>query len=94
MEMIEKSKDIAELLKTIANPNRLLILCALLEEPLTVGSVCGYTGGISQPAVSQHLAVLKSRGLIDSRKYGQNVEYFILDERVRDIINLLKDKYC
>lgn len=92
--MEEKAKQIAELLKMLANKNRLLILCALIEGPLSVGELLKHTGDISQSALSQHLGLLKTYGILDCEKRGQNILYFIQDHKVEKILEVLKQHYC
>jgi len=92
--MEENAKQIAELLKVLANENRLLIFCGLMERPMTVSEIANRVPKITQPALSQHLALLKARGILDFTKSGQNVTYFITDHRVDEIINILRKYYC
>ena len=92
--MEEKAKKIAELLKILANENRLLILCALIKSPLTVGEIHAYTPNITQSALSQHLNLLKTAGIVDAEKAGMNVVYSLADERVIALIDALKEHYC
>lgn len=92
--MEEKAKKIAELLKILANEHRLLILCALIEGPLTVGEIHKYTSGITFSALSQHLKQLKSAGIVDSDKKGMNVIYKIQDERIISLMAAIKEQYC
>lgn len=92
--MEENAKKVAELLKVLANENRLLIFCALMEKPMTVTEISKYVPNITQSALSQHLAVLKSHGVLDNEKKGLNNIYFISDHRVDEIINVLKKHYC
>lgn len=92
--MEEKAKEIAELLKILANKNRLLILCALAEGPLSVGEILKHTGDISQSALSQHLTLLRSYGILDCEKKGQNILYFIQDHKVEKVLEVLKQYYC
>lgn len=92
--MEEKAKIVAALLKVLANENRLLILCALMEQPLTVSRLVEKTPGISQSAMSQHLALMKAHGILDSHKSGQHITYFIADHRVEDVMGVLKQYYC
>ena len=94
MRLEEQAKQLAELLKVLSNENRLLILCALMEEPLAVSQLCETIGGITQPALSQHLAILKAHRILDSTRNGQWVTYFISDKRVEAVIELLKELYC
>ncbi|GHV94461.1 transcriptional regulator [Spirochaetia bacterium] len=92
--MQEKAKKIAELLKLLANENRLLILCALIKEPMTVGKTAEFVPNITASALSQHLTLLKTAGILESDKQAQNVTYFIADDRVTEVIATLKKYYC
>lgn len=92
--MEEKAKKIAELLKVLANENRLLILCALIKQPMTVGEIAKYVPNITQSALSQHLALLKAHGVLDFVKSGQCITYSIADLRVEKIVDVLKKYYC
>ena len=92
--MEERAKQVAKLLKVLANENRLLIFCGLMEKPMTVGEIAKHVPRITQSALSQHLAILKAHGILDCTKTGQNVTYSIADHRVEEIINTLKINYC
>lgn len=89
-----KAKHIAELLKVLANENRLLILCRLIKGPKTVSGLGETIPGITQSALSQHLALLKAHGILDFSKSGQSVTYSIADHRVEEIMSVLKKYYC
>ena len=92
--MEEKAKKIAELLKLLANEHRLLILCALIQEPMSVGKIHEFTPNISTSALSQHLSQLKTAGILESDKQGMNVIYHIQDENVVGLMDFLKAHYC
>lgn len=92
--MEKDAKKVARLLRVLANEHRLMILCVLLEAPETVGGIAGRIGSISQPALSQHLALLKANGILASKKSGQNVIYSIADDRVKAVIDVLRVHYC
>ena len=92
--MEEKAKQVAELLKLLANENRLLLLCALLERPMTVGELGERTPNIGQSALSQHLHALRSAGLVTDQRRGQYVVYSVADERVRVLLAVLREQYC
>lgn len=92
--MDKRAKQVAQLLKTLANENRLLIFCALSKGPMTVSELLKKTPDISQPALSQHLALLKAHGILTFKKAGQNTIYSIADHRVTEIINVLRTYYC
>lgn len=92
--MEEKAKQIAELLKVLANQNRLMIFCALMEHSMTVNEIAKYVPNITQSALSQHLTLLKAHGILNFSKAGQNVTYSIADHRVEEIIHVLRKYYC
>jgi len=92
--MEEQAKQIAQLLKVLANENRLLIFCALMEGPKTVGELAGRVSKITQSALSQHLTLLKAHGILDFNKEGQHIIYSIADHRVDEVIKVLKKYYC
>jgi len=91
--MKEKAKEIAALLKILANENRLLILCELLKSPMTVSNLLEKLN-ISQSGISQHLTILKSNGILDYKKNAQHITYNIKDDRIYQIMAILKELYC
>ena len=92
--MEEKAKKIAELLKLLANEHRLLILCALMKGPLTVGEIHPFTPNITASALSQHLNQRRMAGILESKKQGMNVIYRIRDHRVMSLLGAVKECYC
>lgn len=92
--MREKARKIAELMGQLANENRLLILCALLEKPMTVGELAKEVPNITVSALSQHLQRLRSSGLVEAKKQGQYVCYCLKDESLRALMEVLKAEYC
>ena len=90
----DKAKELAELLKVLSNENRLIIVCNLIEKPMTVSELHEELNNLTQSALSQHLAILKAHKILDSNKSGQNITYSILDERIIKIIEGLKTNYC
>lgn len=83
----------AAFLKSMSNENRLMILCGLLDQELSVGQINEQVP-LSQSALSQHLAALRKNGLVATRREAQTVHYRLQDEAVRDIIKVLKDNFC
>jgi len=71
----------ADVLKVIASPRRLEILHCLAEGPREVGRIAEEIGA-SQPNVSQHLAVLRTAGLVDAERNGREVRYRLTDPDV------------
>ena len=94
MQVEEKAKQIAELLRVLANENRLLIFCGLMERSMTVGEIAKHVPKITHSALSQHLTLLKAHGILDSDKMGLHVTYSIADHRVEELIKVLKIHYC
>jgi len=92
--MEEKAKKIAELLKILANEYRLLIVCFLMKQPMTVSELAKEMPAVTQSALSQHLKLMKAHGILDAVKSGQNVTYSIHDHRVKEIIHTLQKFYC
>ncbi|MCH3950576.1 MAG: metalloregulator ArsR/SmtB family transcription factor [Acidaminococcus sp.] len=92
--MEEQAKEIAELLKLLANQYRLLIICALMDGSLTVGEIHSKVPNISLSALSQHLAQLRMAGILEAEKRGLNVFYQIKDRRLLPVLEALKEQYC
>lgn len=82
-----------KLLKAIANPQRLRILCLLIEGELTVSQINEHVD-LSQSALSQHLAILRQKSLVTTRKQAQTIFYSVADGAVNQIIQTLHDIYC
>lgn len=91
--MKAESEAAAHLLKAIANPQRLRILCMLIEGECTVSQINEQVL-LSQSALSQHLAILRQKSLVATRKQAQTVFYRVADGAVWQIIQTLHDIYC
>lgn len=85
--------DIARLLKSIAHPIRLKILCLLQEGELTVGDMLAAIQ-TTNGNISQHLAILRNQGIIASRKDASYIYNCIADPRVLDLIKNMQDLFC
>ena len=83
----------ASLLKAMSNPHRLMILCRLGAGEASVGELQA-DSGLSQSALSQHLAVLRQRALVDTRRDAQTIYYRLSDPAVRQVIETLMKIYC
>ena len=92
--LLDKAKELSELLKVLANDNRLVIVCHLIEKPMTVSELHERLSNLTQSALSQHLSILKAHKILDSNKCGLNITYSILDERIIKVIEELKTNYC
>jgi DNA-binding transcriptional ArsR family regulator len=84
----------ARFLKLIASEQRLLILCHLVEKgELTVNGLADAVG-LSQSALSQHLARLREDGLVAFRREAQTLHYRIADGRAVRLLKVLKQIFC
>jgi ArsR family transcriptional regulator len=90
----EQATRAASLLRILSNESRLLVLCHLTEsDELSVSELVGRIG-LSQSALSQHLAKLREEGLVATRKQAQTVYYRICDPRALQVLALLHDLFC
>lgn len=85
--------DAARLLKVLANEHRLAVLCMLVARELSVGEINARVD-LSQSALSQHLAVLRTEGLVTTRRDAQVIFYALADGPVQQIIETLHGVYC
>jgi DNA-binding transcriptional ArsR family regulator len=83
----------SDLLKALANPHRLMILCQLSEGERSVGELAGFLG-IRDSTVSQHLAILRRDELVDARRDGQTIYYSISSAPARELVEVLYRSYC
>ncbi|MBV7433717.1 metalloregulator ArsR/SmtB family transcription factor [Cardiobacteriaceae bacterium TAE3-ERU3] len=88
-----KATEVANLLKLISNPHRLTVLCALTEQPMNVTALTELAD-INQTAMSNHLARLRSAGIIDYHRKHRELIYELSDPRVAKVLTLLHDLYC
>jgi ArsR family transcriptional regulator len=80
----------AEICSAMADPRRIFLLYAISEKPRNVSDLAEYVG-ISQPAASRHLKILRERGLVNAIRLGASVEYHLTDDRLIDALNILRD---
>lgn len=85
---------VADLLKALGNQRRLMVMCKLAEHgELTVGTLAE-TVGLSQSALSQHLARMRAEGLVAFRRESQTLWYRIADPRCESLLATLYELYC
>lgn len=87
--MISNIDEVAQFLKLVANSNRLLILCLLARREANVGELEQQLG-VSQPALSQHLARMRQEGMLETRRCGQHIFYSIKDPRIVVLLGALE----
>ena len=80
----------ARVCKAIADPKRLLIINELRDRELSVGDICDALG-LSQSNASQHLAVLRERGIVSARRAGSNVFYSLRSQKIVQAVDLLRE---
>lgn len=92
-QMQAQAEAASDLLKAMANPQRLRVLCLLIEREMSVGEINALVD-LSQSALSQHLAVLREKNLVSTRREAQTVYYAVSDGLVHDIIETLHAAFC
>lgn len=85
--------DAATLLKTLANPDRLLLLCQMTQGEFSVGELEEKTG-IRQPTLSQQLTVLREKNLVQTRREGKQICYRIASNEALAVLQVLYTLYC
>jgi DNA-binding transcriptional ArsR family regulator len=81
------------LLRALANPERLMLLCALAEGERCVSALCESTG-IQQPTLSQQLGVLREEGLVATRREGKFIHYRVISAPANDMLAVLHRHFC
>lgn len=92
-EMYERVEEAADLLRVMAHPERLLVLCQLTTGEVGAG-VLQQRSSLSQSAFSQHLTVLRKHELVQVRKEAQQVFYSLKDERAAALITSMHSIFC
>ncbi|CNL01415.1 ArsR/SmtB family transcription factor [Yersinia alsatica] len=82
-----------DVLRILANEDRLLLLCQLSQGEKAVGELEA-TLGIRQPTLSQQLSVLRSDGLVNTRREGKRIFYSIADSKILALLEVLYQLYC
>lgn len=91
-DLESRAGEAAELLKLLANDQRLIILCRLSDEELAVSELGEYVN-LAQSALSQHLAKLRAHGLVATRREGQNVYYRLANPTAQKLVGALCELY-
>lgn len=92
-QMQRNAEEASELLKALGNPHRLMILCQLLEGEKSVGELVRLIG-LSQSALSQHLARLRRDRLVSTRRSAQTIYYALAGAEARAVLQTLHALYC
>jgi len=94
--LITKDEDIeraAQSMKAMAHPLRLKILCSLGGSEVSVQEIVKLVG-TSQSNISQHLAILRDKGILNSRKDANRVFYRVGDARTLQLIGMMREVFC
>jgi len=92
-ELKAHAQEAAQLLKALANENRLMILCSLVQQELNVSQL-NERLDLSQSALSQHLAWLRREGLVQTRRDAQTIFYSLQGSKAKQVIEVLQSIYC
>ena len=92
-ELHDMAAHACELLKAMANEWRLMILCQLADGEKTVSELQSILG-LSQSALSQHLAVLRRERVVSARKHAQSVSYSLAGEAAPKVMHTLHEVFC
>ncbi len=91
--MKEHAPEAAAFLKALANEQRLLVLCSLLDGALTVGEINARVP-LSQSALSQHLGVLRDAGLVSTKRLAQTIRYALTPGPALQVMEVLYSAFC
>ena len=92
-EMHQAAADAAQLMKTLANPDRLMLLCQLSQGEMSVGELEAALG-IRQPTLSQQLTVLRDEALVDTRREGKYIYYRVRSAAALALLKVLYQQFC
>ncbi len=92
-EMEEHASEAARLLRALANENRLMILCTLEGREMSVSEL-NKRIGLSQSALSQHLALLRKDKMVQTRRKSQTILYSLSQTQSSEVIKVLQQLYC
>ncbi len=95
-DLLAREEDVeraSRSLKAISHPLRLKILCVLGDKEFSVQDIVSYVG-TSQSNISQHLAILRDKGVLSSRKDANRVFYRVGDTRTLKLIGMMQEVFC
>lgn len=92
-DMAERATEVAGLLKTLANRNRLMIVCTLVEGECSVGRLEEELD-IHQPTLSQQLTVLRDAGIVETRRESRQIFYRLTEKKAAQLVTALHSIFC
>ena len=94
VEFEKKANEVADILRALANERRLMILCKLVEWGEANVSALAEAVGLTQSALSQHLARMRDENIVSFRRESQVIWYRIADPRIEQMLATLHKLYC
>lgn len=92
-KLLENAQYVSVILKQLANPYRLIILCSLAQKELAVGDLNEQVD-LSQSALSQHLAKLRESEIVTTRRESQTIYYRISNPKIKYLLEVLQQQFC
>ncbi|XSG83140.1 MAG: sulfite-sensing transcriptional repressor BigR [Methyloligella sp. ZOD6] len=92
-EMEARAGEVAKLLKTLAHPARLMLVCTLVEGEFSVGELEDRLD-IHQPSLSQQLTVLRDAGIVETRRESRQIFYRLSEEKAAQLVEALYHIFC
>lgn len=91
--LFSSAQQACNLLKCLANPHRLMVICHLMDGRKSVGELADLVG-IGQSNASQHLGQLRLHGILTTEREAQTIYYSIQSEPARQVLHVLYDQFC
>lgn len=92
-KLAANAKEVADILKQLSNHNRLMIVCTLSNNELTVGELNTQID-LSQSALSQHLAKLREANIVITRRESQTIYYRLANPKIEKLLAVLHAEFC
>jgi len=92
-DMADRASEASDLLRTLASPHRLMIVCRLIEGDQSVGGLAADLD-LQQTLVSQHLAILRRQRVVEAKRVGQTMRYRLSSGVARAIAETLAIHFC
>lgn len=92
-QMRDAAQNACRLMKVLSNPDRLLLLCQLAQGEKSVGELEALVG-VTQPTLSQQLTVLRTEGVVSTRREGKNIFYCIDSPQALAVMGVLYAEFC
>ncbi len=89
----QKAQSISKILSSLSTPTRLMITCMLINGEKNVSEILEKIG-TTKGNISQHLKILTLNGILESRRDGNKMFYYLKDKRIIKIVSTLKELYC